>query len=165
MISIALYNKHHIFNFATKYYLAHKDIVPAKDYKLKEEEYQEFLSDIKGKNYSYKSKSEIEYEELKKQSIEEKYFDGYKNEIEALGKKIEEGKKEDLVVHKPAIVRLLEKEIVARYYFQTGKIEYGLKTDPDIALALTVLKEENKVKTILSTKEKPTKPFNVYKRF
>lgn len=165
MIGVALYNKHHIFNFATKYYLAHKEIVPAKDYKLKEEEYQEFLAGIKGKDYSYKTKSEIEYEELKKQSVEEKYYEGYKNEIEALGKKIEEGKKEDLIVHKSAIVRLLEKEIVARYYFQTGKIEYGLKTDPDIALAIDVLKEDNRVKTILSTKEKPTKPFNVYKRF
>ncbi len=165
LVTVALYNKYHIFDYGTKYYIAHKDIVPAKDFKLTEAEYQEFLNDIKDKDYSYRSKSEIEYEELKKQAKEEKYYDGFKTEIEALGKKIEEGKKEDLVVYKEAIKRLLEKEIISRYYFQKGKIEYSLRNDPDIALAMSVFKEDNKVKTILTTSEKPTKPFNVHKRF
>jgi hypothetical protein len=34
-----------------------------------------------------------------------------------------------------------------------------------VALALNILKDENKVKTILTTSEKATKPFNVNKRF
>lgn len=165
LITFALYNKYHIFEYATKYYLAHKEITPAKDYQLKEEEYQDFVNGLSGKDYSYKSKSEIEFEELKKQATEEKYYDGLKNEIESLGKKIEEGKKEDLALHKATIKRLLEKEIITRYYFQTGKIEYGLRTDQDVSLALSILKEENKVKTILTTSEKPTKPFNMNKRF
>ncbi len=165
LITFSLYNKYHIFEYATKYYLAHKEITPAKDYQLKEEEYQDFVNNLKGKDYSYKSKSEIEFEELKKQATEEKYYEGLKNEIESLGKKIEEGKKEDLALHKATIKRLLEKEIITRYYFQTGKIEYGLRTDSDVSLALSILKEENKVKTILTTSEKPTKPFNMNKRF
>lgn len=164
-VCIALYNKYHIFEYATKYYLAHKEIPPAKDYQLKEEEYQEFIAGLKGKDYSYKSKIEAEFEEMKRQSIEEKYYDGLKNEIEALAKKIEEGKKEDLGIHKGSIKRLLEKEIIARYYFQTGKIEYSLRTDADVSLALSILKDEAKVKTILTTIEKPTKPFNMHKRF
>jgi carboxyl-terminal processing protease len=165
MVTVALYNKYHIFEYATKYYLAHKEIAPSKDYQLKEEEYQDFISGLKGKDYAYRSRIEVEFEELKKQAIEEKYYEGLKNEIEALAKKIEEGKKEDLSMHKATIKRLLEKEIIARYYFQTGKIEYGLRTDSDVALALNILKDENKVKTILTTSEKATKPFNVNKRF
>jgi carboxyl-terminal processing protease len=165
LVTVALYNKFHIFDYATKYYIAHKEIMPAKDFKLSDAEYQDFLADIKGKDYSFKSKSEIEYEELKKQAIEEKYYEGFKTEIEALGKKIEEGKKEDLVAHKEAIKRLLEKEIISRYYFQKGKIEHSLRNDPEVALALNIFKDENKVKTILTTSDKPTKPFNVHKRF
>lgn len=165
LVTVALHNNYHIFEYATKYYLAHKEIASAKDYQLKEEDYQEFLNGLKEKDYSYKSKSEAEFEELKKQAIEEKYYEGLKSEIESLGKKIEEGKKEDLVMHKEAIKRLLEKEIISRYYFQKGKIEYALRVDADVALAMSILKEENKVKTILTTIEKPTKPFNMNKRF
>lgn len=165
LITAALYNKFHIFDYGTKYYIAHKEIAPAKDFKLSDAEYNDFVSDLKGKDYSYKSKSEVEFEELKKQATEEKYYDGFKSEIEALGKKIEEGKKEDLLIHKDAIKRMLEQEIVSRYYFQKGKKEHSLREDREVALALSIFKEENKVKTILTTSEKPTKPFNVHKRF
>jgi carboxyl-terminal processing protease len=75
IIEIALLTKFHIFNFATKYRSTHKEIGAAKDFRLKEEEYQDFLASLKDKDYSYKAKSEIELEEAKKQAIAEKSFD------------------------------------------------------------------------------------------
>lgn len=165
MIEIALLTKFHIFNFATKYRSTHKEIGAAKDFRLKEEEYQDFLASLKDKDYSYKAKSEIELEEAKKQAIAEKSFDGVKAEFEALSNKFAANKKEDLINQKESIKHLLEEEIVSRYYFQTGSIEYTLKTDKDIEKGIELLKDDGKVKSILTTIDKPTKPFNMRKRF
>lgn len=165
MIELALLNKFHIFNFASNYKSTHKDIGPAKDFKLREEEYQEFLASIKDKDYSYKAKSELELEEAKKQAIAEKSFEGVKTEFDALTSKFAANKKGDLVIQKESIKHLIEEEIVSRYYFQSGSIEYSLKTDTWIEKGLSLLNEEGKAKSILTTIEKPTKPFNMRKRF
>lgn len=165
LVLLSLLNKYHIFNYATNYYLAHKEIPAVKDFKLTEEEYQSFLTYIKDKDYAYKTKSELELEDLKKQASEEKYFDNIKSEYEALNAKIVSNKKDDLAKNKAIIKRFLEDEIVGRYYFQKGRIEYSLKNDDDVERAMDLLKEEIKVKTILTTIEKPTKPFNMHKRF
>jgi len=71
LIVLALLSKYFVFNYATKYWMKHKDIGPVKEFKLKDEDYEEFLTDIKSKDYSYKTKSENEFEELKKQATEE----------------------------------------------------------------------------------------------
>lgn len=165
LILLSLLNKYHIFNYATNYALTHKEIAAVKDFKLTEEEYQQFLSYLKGKDCSYKTKSEVELEDLKKQATDEKYFTNIKSEFDALNEKIQSNKRDDLAKNKDIIKRFLEDEIVGRYYFQKGRIEYSLKNDDDVAKAMDILKEESKVKTILTTIEKPTKPFNMHKRF
>lgn len=165
MVEIALLTKFHIFNFASKYRSTHKEIAAAKDFKLNDEGYQEFLASIKDKDYSYKAKSEVEFEEVKKQAIVENNFESIKTEYDALNAKIAATKKEDLTKQKESIKQLIEEEIVSRYYFQSGSIEYSLKMDKDIEKGIELLKEEGKVKNILTTIEKPTKPFNMRKRF
>ncbi len=165
LVLISLLNKYHIFNYATNYYLAHKEIAVAKDFKLKDEEYEQFLNYIKDKDYSYKTRSELELEELKKKAEEENYYADIKNEYENLAAKIKSNKKDDLAKNKELIKHFLEEEIVGRYYFQKGRIEFNLKNDKDIAKAAELLKDETKLRSILTTIEKPTKPFNMNKRF
>ena len=59
----------------------------------------------------------------------------------------------------------IEEEIVARFEFQKGRIEVALKNDKDIVEAKTLLSNLQKLNSILTTIEKPTKPFNTNKRF
>lgn len=162
---IALLNKYYIFNFATNYWANKKEISSAKDFTLTEEEYQSFLNYIKDKDYSYKTKSEAELEELKKKAIEENTYDVLKPEIDALNSKINSNKKDDLAKAKTIIKHYLEEEIIGRYYFQKGRIEFSLRTDEEIAKAIEMLKDESKLRTVLTTIEKPKKPFNIHKRF
>ncbi len=165
LVVLALVNKYYVFNYATKYCMNHKDIGSVKDFKLKDEDYQDFLESIKGKDFAYKTKSEIEFEDLKKQAIDEKYYDNIKTEFEALSNRFAENKKADLSKYKESIKHYLEEEIVGRYYFQTGRIEYALRSDNEIAKAIELLTDENKVKSILTVIDKPTKRFNTNKRF
>jgi carboxyl-terminal processing protease len=164
-ILIALITKNHLFNYATQYALQHPTIPPVKSFQLSEQEYSDFLTYLKDKDYSYKAESELALEELKLNAEEEKYYESIKKELEALSVKMQEDKKDDLIKFKLEIKHYLEEEIASRYYYQAGRIEQNIKEDPEIKAALELLSNEAKYKSILTTIEKPSRPFNIKKRF
>lgn len=161
----SLISKYYIFNYATDYFLKHPQVSSVKDFALTDTEYNEFINYLSGKNYNYKTRSELELEDFKKDAVTEKYYNDIKNELDALLAKMNTNKKEDLVKHKSEIKKYLEEEIISRYYFQKGRIEFSLKHDSDIAEAERLLTDNSKLKILLSTSEKPTKPFNIKKKF
>jgi len=164
-ILISLISKYHIFNYATQYYLQHPQIGKVQDFKLNDVEFADFINFLKDKNYDYKTGSELELEQFKKDAEREKYFADIKPEYEALVNKMKTNKKDDLVKNKTEIKKYLEQEIVARYYFHKGRLEFSLRDDVDLTEAARLLSDENKIKIILTTSEKATKPFNIKKRF
>ncbi|PBQ31752.1 peptidase S41 [Sphingobacteriaceae bacterium] len=164
-ILISLISKFHIFNYATQYYLKHQDIAPVKDFQLTDAEYQDFVAYLKDKDYTYKTKSELELADLKKNAEAENYFADIKTEYDALFNKMTSNKKDDLVKYKPSIKKFLEEEIASRYYFQKGRVEISLKNDDDLKEATVLLNDPFKMKNILTAVVPATKPFNVKKKF
>lgn len=164
-VLIALEAKHHIFNYATEYYLQHKQIAPPKDFELNDDEYKLFMNYLKDKDLSYKTNIENAMEEIKKKAIEEKNYEGVDKEMEALIAKLNTIKKEDLIKHKKEIRTYLSLEIIARYYFQKGKVEYTMKNDTEVDEALQLINNKNQMQSILSTIDKANKPFNKAKKF
>jgi carboxyl-terminal processing protease len=164
-VLISLVSKHLVFHWATQYYLKNPKIASAGDFKLSDSDYNDFVSYLKGKDYSYRTKSDIELEELKKNAEKEKYFDNIKTEYESLVNKLAENKKDDLNRHRDEIKNYLEQEIISRYYFQRGRIEFSNKTDKEIDEAIRLISDPNKLNIILTTIDKPNKPFNLKKRF
>jgi carboxyl-terminal processing protease len=164
LVSAIMIN-HHVFNFATQYVQNKAEIGRVKDFTLSNEEYNQFLSYLKQKNFSYKTKNETELEKIKKAAEEEGSYKTFKQEYEDLLVKIKNSKDNDLQEARPIIKRLLEEEIVSRYYFQKGRLEFSLKNDSDVKLAAEVLKDNARITTILTSIEKPIKPFNMNKRF
>lgn len=164
-ILVSLMSKHHIFNFATEYTSKHTEISPIREFSLSDADYAEFINYLKDKDYKYQTRVEQELEEFKKDVQDENSFSEIKAEYEALLEKLRSTKKNDLEKNKPLIKRILEEEIVSRYYFQKGRIEFNLKHDQDLKEAEKVFSEPGKVKSILTLVEKPTKPFNAKKKF
>ncbi|MBA3680992.1 MAG: S41 family peptidase [Bacteroidetes bacterium] len=164
-VLISLISKNHIFNYGTKYYLAHQQLATPAAFNLTDAEYNDFVDYLKDKDYKYKTKSEVELEDLKKNAEEEKYYADIKAEFDVLLNKMTSNKKDDLVKHKAQIKRYLEEEITSRYYFQKGRIEFSLKNDDDLKEGVRLLSDQNKVKIILTSSEKATKPFNSKKKF
>jgi carboxyl-terminal processing protease len=99
-ILISLISKYLIFNYATQYYLKHPTIPAVQDFKLTDAEFSDFLDYIKDKNYEYKTASEAQLDELKKNAEAEKYFQDIKPEFDALVNRIKENKKDDLTKHR-----------------------------------------------------------------
>jgi len=156
----SLVTKNLIFDFATKYRIAHETIAPAKEFKLSDNEYADFIEFLKGKDYSYTTKTEKKIEEFEKNAKDEKLIDAVSTDIEGLKVKITQTKSEDLAKYKPEIKQFLEEEIASRYYYQNGRLEASLKDDDELKEAISILNDADKYKKTLTTIAKAEKPFH-----
>ncbi len=148
-ITIALLNKNHFFDFSVLYNRQHPTISPAAKFQITDEIYDEFLSYLKGKDYTYSTESEMVLDDLKKTATAEKYYDAIKNDFDALKEKILSEKKNDLIANKEQIKQVLKMYIVPLYYYQKGRIESSLKDDPEVIKAISVLKDKKRYTSIL----------------
>ncbi len=159
-ILTSLVTKNLIFDFATTYRTTHPSIVPAKQFKLSDVEYDEFVTFLNGKDYDYTTKTEKTLKDLKEDAKEDKTLDALKTDIEALQAKVMHNKKEDLVKYKTEIKQFIEEEIASRYYFQNGRLESSLKDDLEMKEAIAVLNDDAKYKNVLTTIVKAEKPLH-----
>ncbi len=150
ILSATLLQKHHIFDFATLYASERKEIAESVDYSLSDEEYNEFVRFLEGKDYSYSTESEKLLEKLKEAAEKEKYFEGASSEYKALEAKLSADKKDDLKKFKKEIKLLLENEIVSRYYYQNGRVAQSLSDDPEVLQAIEILQNSTKYNEILA---------------
>ncbi len=149
-ISAVLLVKSLIFDYATEYRLKHESIAPAKDFKLTDDEYEDFVHFLEDKDYEYTTESEDLLSDLEKAAKKDKYFEEVKTEYEALKNKLHHNKKDDLYNFKDEIKQILEGEIVSRYYYQTGQVAVSLRNDPVLNEAINTLKDTAKYKAILA---------------
>ncbi|MDD5569560.1 MAG: S41 family peptidase [Bacteroidales bacterium] len=149
-IAVSLLTKQLIFDYATNYAMKHKSIPSAKNFKITDEIYNDFVAFLSDKEYDYKTRTEKEIEDFKTTATNEKYFDKVKDEYEALKNKLIHNKNEDLKTFKDEIVEFLKEEILSRYYYQKGRIEGALQQDTEIIKAIDVLNNKNLYTSILN---------------
>ena len=148
-ISATLLLKNLFFEFATEYRIKHDSINALANFSLSNNDYEAFIDFLGDKDYSYTTDSEDLLAQLEKTSKEEKYFDDVKEEYEALKTKLNHNKKEDLYKFKDEVKFILETEIISRYYYQKGQIEFLLKNDPVLDEALKTLSDKDLYNSIL----------------
>ncbi len=154
----SLITKNLIFDYATKYRIAHATIAPAKEFKITDAEYDQFSAFLANKEYDYTTKTEKALEEFRNDAKADKSIDLIGPDIDALKNKIMHNKKEDLVKYKAEIKQFLEEEIASRYYFQNGRLEASLKDDKEVEEAFALLNDSEKYTKILTTIGKADKP-------
>ena len=148
-VTAFLYAKNYIFDYATKYAHEHPSIAPADQFKIDNATYADFTKFVKDKSFTYTTESEKKLEELKKLAKEENYYESIRPQIEALEKKLQADKENDLVKNRADIEDLLRLEIVGRYYYQTGRIVASLENDEDLKAAFEILLDKNRYESIL----------------
>jgi carboxyl-terminal processing protease len=134
-----LFEKGFILDFVTEYIHKNPKAVDPRTFRLTDDEYQQFVSWMKGKDYSYKSYLEYGIQELIKEAKKEKYYDGLKAQLDQINTKLSESKKNELTLYKDQIKRMLEEEIVSRQHLDKGRIEAAFKYDAEVRKAIEVL--------------------------
>ena len=149
LITQTLASKFYIFDYATKFRNENPTIPDASKFKLSDIEYSRFVSFLSGKDYGYKTKTERLLADLKEEADKENKLAEIKSEFDALNVKVSHSKKNDLVQFKEEIRRVLEGEIVSRYYFERGRVEQAFQYDSDVNEALKVIGNRTVLASIL----------------
>ena len=151
-IAQSLTTKGLLFDYAVKYKSAHPTIKPAREFRLTDAEYQEFVKWANDKEYDYTTQVEKDLNVLEASAKKEKYFDQIQNQLNALKSKMSHSKEADMKTFQAEIRALLEQEIAGHYYLQRGVKEATFATDPDIKTALDLFKDMSRYERILKTK-------------
>ncbi len=72
-VAITLLRRQYIFDYATEYYYAHPEIPDAGTFSLGDDDFEDFVRFLDGKDYSYKTHSEEALESFESTARKEKY--------------------------------------------------------------------------------------------
>ncbi len=145
-----LVRQHMIFDFATRYQREHESIAGVREFYVTDELYQNFLAFIDEQDFSYETRSEQILKELQNAAEKETYYEALEAEIRRLKELIEKEKALDHETYRNDVEQMLLEEIVARYYYQEGRVLVSLDADPDVNEALGVLSDHPAYETILA---------------
>lgn len=151
-VATELYLRYLIFDFATNYYNTHPVINSPSQFKFTDQDFTDFRNFLKNRNFSYKTITEESLNELIANAKKEKYYDLHKDLFTELEKDITHSLDQDLAIFKDEITQLLEEEIIGRYFYEDGAIEWSLKKDEQVLKAVEILNDRDKYTSILNGK-------------
>jgi len=141
--STELYMRSLIFDFATDFYWDNSTIDEPGSYQLSEEAFSEFGAFLEKRNFTYTSATEGALERLTAAAKREKYYQNNEELFAELEKSLDHKLQNDLDLFRDEVTRLLEDEIVGRYYYEEGVIKHTLRSDKQILKAIEVINNEN----------------------
>jgi|NGEPerStandDraft_6_1074524.scaffolds.fasta_scaffold02615_8 carboxyl-terminal processing protease len=148
-ISLELFLRNYIFDFATNYYWAHPDIKSPDQFKFTDQDYNDFKTFLLNRNFNYKTGTEESLNDLITNAKKEKYYDIHKELFNDLEKDVAHNLDQDLKMFKNEITDLLEDEIVSRYFYENGAIAYTIKNDEQVLKARDILNNKEEYYSIL----------------
>ena len=149
-ITQALFVNGYLFDFATLYASQHPSVPPATEFTLTDQEYQEFVNWMKNNPYNYRSELEKRLALFTNEAKKERYYADLKIQLDQIGTKLADSRKNDLISFKDQIKLLLEQDIASRYYLEKGAVEVAFKYDQDVKKSIDILNNSNQYKKILN---------------
>jgi carboxyl-terminal processing protease len=149
-ISSELFVRNYIFDFATKYYWSHPDITSPEQFTFSDQDYTDFQTFLTDRKFDYKTGTEESLNDLIANAKKEKYYDIHKDLFNDLEKDVTHSLDQDLKLFKSEITALLEDEILSRYFYESGAIEWTIKKDEQILKARDILNNKEEYSSILN---------------
>lgn len=143
-----------ILDYVNKFVNEHAAIAPAGEFSLSDEDYADFVKMVAESDFTYTRRTEELMKVLEQSARFEGCYEEAKEEFEALAKKIADNNVAvdlERPKHKEEIRKMLENDIVGRYYFQRGTIRQQLKDDKDLEKALEILADPGLYHRILNS--------------
>lgn len=124
------------FDFANEFVSKTPSIAKASDFVLSEEAFNAFCDFLMQRNFTYTSQTQKYYDQLFEMAKMEGLDEVAKAEFDSLKEKLLPDVRKNIIDNKDEIAELLSLEIVKRYYFQKGEVEFSLRTDEALKTAL-----------------------------
>lgn len=151
-ITKTLVNEDLIFYYATEYFYKNENKEPAtpNDVRLSDEEYNDFVKWLSGKDFDYETKIERRTEQLIETAKAEKKYAKLKKYLDELENASAHDRDDDLMTFKEEILMLLEQELAGRYFYEKGIIESTFGKDPDVQKAIEILNDPAQYQALLN---------------
>ena len=146
----SLYSQRLIFDFATDYRLNNANVPTAKEFKLANKDFDNFMAFLNKRSYTYKTDTDKLLTDLETKAKEEKYYDLIKSDLDVMRKTVEADKYKLLETYRTELLQLLQSEIVRRYYFERGALENGTVADLTLQKAVALFGNMGEFNKILA---------------
>lgn len=137
------------YKYVNKYHHEHKTIDSPDKFTISDSVYDDFSNFVISQKFNYSLTSNIYLQDLEELIKTEGYEDIAKEHIEKLKEALKPNIPNDLQRLKPKIKEMLEKEIVSRYYYSKGIMEYSLRNDSWINSTINILNQGDLYKQLL----------------
>lgn len=141
-----LYLKNLYFKYANQYVASHPAIAPASQFKLTDDEYNDFCKFVIQSGFTYRLESEKYLQDLKKMVKTEGYDTKTDSLFTQLTNLLQPNVADDLTLFRNDVQEMLEMEIIKRYYYQKGTIEYSLRHDDWLKTAISIIQKKTSMK-------------------
>lgn len=152
-LTTVLYARNMLFDFATQFHSSNDSIASPTEFALTDEQYNGFITYLNDSNFEYESQTQSTLKDMIRAAQDENYHEMLKPLTDSIQSIVKGNIALDLELSKPEIKRLLEEEIVGRYYFQKGKAQYGVTQDEVIPIGIDILSNATEYNAILSASE------------
>ncbi len=139
-----------MFDFVVDYIAKHQTIAPAEKFTLSDDDFEDFKQRVIKSGFTYDPVTEKKLDELVKLARFEGYYEDAKDEFDALKAKLKHDVAKDIDRHKEVIKEMIERDIVAAYYFQEGTMKAAMRYDKQLKEAERVLNDEKEYHRLLS---------------
>lgn len=151
-LNIAYYilMQNHYFDYATRYAQKHKSISSPDKFSLTDAEFNDFVNYlVNEKKFTYTTQTENYFKQLAEVAQFEGFDQTAKAEFDALKARLMPDVEKNIHDNRKEIEEMLTVEIIQRYYFQKGQVQYMLKDDTDLKVATDFLKNNSRYNQVL----------------
>jgi len=125
-----------IEQYALEFVRKHENIPAVADFRLSDEDYEDFIAFAKGKEFDYRSSAKTYFDRAKEELKRDGLDEAMQAELDALEKSLNMEKEDFLRLKKSEIVPFIEEEIVVRYYFQEAGVQVRIRYDDALRQAI-----------------------------
>jgi len=139
-----------IFNYVTQYCIGKDSIESLETFHYKD--FASFKAFLDKSDFKFETETDDALKKLKDVASTESYSTEVTSHIDQLKAIVEKEKATQVNKYEKEILQAIEREILSRYYFETGLVRHQLKNDPELAEAIKVLNNPQQYTSILQVK-------------
>lgn len=139
-----------LFDYTVQYRNTHERIAAPDSFHITDADYAEFRQYLKDHKFTYDRQSRSVLDLLRRVADREGYAEEAKAEFDALEAKLTHNEDFDFQRWEKEVRQLVERTIVADYYYQAGQAAYDLRDDKDLEEALALARDDARRRALLA---------------
>ena len=152
----ALVSLGYIEDWCDDYMRRHRDDkIDVRTFKLSDEEYNNFVEYMVDKSVEYESESRRALKTLEKALVNDLYDEALREELKRFESLIKDDKQSNLQTYREDIEYMLTTELIMRYAYTRGSMEFYATTDEDVQRAIDLILDEEEYRRILREQHLP----------